>query len=285
MKTFGYLASILLVIVHAAHGAEYTFTKIEVPNALYTIAEGLNDDGDVVGAYAPELFGPEHGFLFLDGQYSEVAVPDAQVTIPFGINRKGVISGIYVPQTAGQSAFILDDGKFILLEVPRADDINKQGHVVGYRSVGRINQQAYFYKKGVFTAIATDADFPGADGSAATGINDHDDIVGYWFSVNVHGFIKKGKTYTTFDVPGADTTALMGINKHGDLVGIYTGGVLPTGVASFVYSNGEFTEINVPDAYETIALGINNHGQVVGYYFAPGIEAAGFVATPVKKKL
>jgi probable HAF family extracellular repeat protein len=278
MKTVLALVLWLFLLLDAAIGAQYNFTDVKVPGARFTIAHGINDLGDVVGHFSLDDFSPIQGFIYSDGQYFDIDIPDAFAVVPFGISRSGVTVGSF-NDGGRQAAFVMDDDKITILDVPRADGVNSRGTVVGYRTVGAINQQAYSWKQGVFTAIATPDDFPGSVGSAATGINDREHVVGYYFfdagdcCHEIHGFIKRGKKVVTFDSPLGATFPL-GINNKGEIVGF-------AGDVSFVFSKGEFTEINVPDACCTSVRGINNKGQIVGYYIKGG-EGIGFIGSPVK---
>jgi len=73
-------------------------------------------------------------------------------------------------------------------------------------------------------------DFPGADYTRATGINDAGQIVGAFYDPHdpgiPHGFLDAGGTFSTIDVPGADYTSAHGINDAGEIVGEFIGGGL-----------------------------------------------------------
>jgi len=100
-----------------------------------------------------------------------------------------------------------------------ANGINDSGQIVGYDYVGN-QAQGFLYSGGNFTTIAV----PGAADTLALGINDSDQIVGIYSTVNggdYQGFIYSNGTYTEFGVPGAYQTMVAGINNHGDLVGTY----------------------------------------------------------------
>ena len=270
----------LLLFFTAAIAAEYTFVDVKVPGVRHTSAFGINDLGDVVGSFTQDESTPPQGFLYSDGEFFNVEIPGGSSVVPFGINRAGVIVGIFDDGSFLGASFVQDDENTTIIEAPSAEGINGKGTVVGWRPVGSINQLAYSWKRGVFTDIVTEVEFPGLVGSVATGINDKDHIVGYYFvdagecCHEIHGFIKRGKKIVTFDSPFG-VTLPAGINNKGEIVGS-AGGV------NFVYSRGEFTEINVPEAACcTSVFGINNKGQIVGTYVKNG-EATGFVGT--KKK-
>jgi uncharacterized membrane protein len=293
------LGSITFLIFSSTHGygAEFSFTEVRFPGAASTIAHGINDDGDVVGIYAPALFEPAKGFTLSANVYKEFSMPDSRMSLPFAINRKDKIVGTYIPEVCPceQGAFLFDGKTFTHIAAVRADAINGVGAVVGYRMAplsghAGFLQLAYVYKNGAITGVAEQPDNPNFAGSAATGINDKGTIVGYWFFENgeaccfeIHGFIKKGKVTKDFDTdfPESNATFPLGINNSGTIVGIdSTGG----GIFSWLYHGGEFSKIEVPGAQSTTVLGINNKGQIVGYSFPgpDGGDPVGFVGTPKK---
>src|SRR5215471_5431262 len=74
------------------------------------------------------------------------------------------------------------------------------------------------------TYIFTPIDVPAVRGLYLSGINNADEIVGYYQddTFAYHGLFYSGGSFTTIDVPGGVTLAL-GINNAGQIVGI--GGV------------------------------------------------------------
>jgi probable HAF family extracellular repeat protein len=114
--------------------------------------------------------------------------------------------------------------------------------------------------------IHSTLDAPGFAGTAANGINDAGQIVGYVVDANGvhHAFLLSGGSYTTFDVPGSTQTYATGINNAGQIVGFYSS---PDGINhGFLLSGGNYTTLDVPGANGTYAEGINSAGQVVGGY-------------------
>ena len=62
----------------------------------------------------------------------------------------------------------------------------------------------------------------GNNGTAATGVNDSGQVVGYYFDASnqAHGFLYSGGAYTTIDI-GAHGTFVTGINDSGQMVGYF----------------------------------------------------------------
>jgi uncharacterized membrane protein len=122
-----------------------------------------------------------------------------------------------------------------------------------------------------FAAIS----FPGAVETEAYGINDAGQIVGGYFSDELHGFLKDGDVYTTIDVPqpGVVATFATGINDAGVIVGWYLDQV--GHFHGFVKEGDTYATFDVPGAMDTMARGIGNSGQIVGSLGAP--PTAGFL--------
>jgi hypothetical protein len=60
-----------------------SIVTIDVPGATSTIVTGINDHGDVVGAYDIR-----HGFLLKDGVFTTIDVPG-------GLNCTGIVGGLF----------------------------------------------------------------------------------------------------------------------------------------------------------------------------------------------
>ena len=70
-------------------------TLIEFPNAVVTVADGINDHGQIVGVYVDQSDNV-HGFFYDRGQYTQFDYPGAVETDLNGINNSGQISGYYL---------------------------------------------------------------------------------------------------------------------------------------------------------------------------------------------
>ena len=82
----------------------------------------------------------------------------------------------------------------------------------------QVQATGYTLTSDTFTFI----DVPGATFTAAFGINDAGQIVGYDATgAEIHGFLYSGGSFTPIDVPGATVTAAYGINASGQIVGDY----------------------------------------------------------------
>ena len=72
----------------------FALSSIDVPGAVRTQAQGINDRGSVVGLYKSSD-GVTHGFLLRDGNFTSIDYPGASYTDARGINAQGEIVGTY----------------------------------------------------------------------------------------------------------------------------------------------------------------------------------------------
>lgn len=112
-------------------------------------------------------------------------------------------------------------------------------------------------------------DAPGGMSTAAYGINDADEIVGFFKDTNkTSGFLLSGGTFTPINVTGDTVTIAYGINNDPQIVGYFNDA---NGTHGFLVNlpnllTGNFTPIDFPFSTATTAYGVNNHGEIVGSY-------------------
>ena len=201
-------------------------------------------------------------------KFVKASVPGATMTEPGGINNKGVSVGLYSNST-GIHGYILQGKKVTTLDDPNAvtgatfgSNLNPDGAitVVGYYTSSKTGGAvAFLYKAGKYT------DIPGPTGavqSFGSAINDTGAVVGYYIDSSgvYHGFLLKGKKYTTLDVPGAAATFATGINTSGKIV-LYWMNSSGT-YESSLYNGKTYKTINVPSASNSYALDLNAAGDV-----------------------
>jgi probable HAF family extracellular repeat protein len=120
-------------------------------------------------------------------------------------------------------------------------------------------------------------DVPGSVRTVALGINNQNDVVGYYLDHQnrIRGFIWKNGTFRAFDFPGALLTVASRINDSGNVVGYFVDGTgYPHG---FAYINGQWQRIDFPGSTDTIAWGINSAGDIVGVYDSTQPITHGFI--------
>jgi probable HAF family extracellular repeat protein len=71
--------SIQLSPLVAAQDVSYSFTTIDYPGAMWTLAYGINTAGQVVGEFY-DAMGMRHGFLKDGATYTPIDVPGASFT-------------------------------------------------------------------------------------------------------------------------------------------------------------------------------------------------------------
>jgi len=274
-----------------AWAGPFTFTRIDVPNSCCTVAQGINNSGQIVGYFVGDDL--PHGFLLSEGTFTTIDYPNSLLTYgAYGINDAGQIVGTFYDGT-GNHGFLLSAGTFTSIDVPNslhsgALGINDAGQIVG-QFEDDFGGHGFLLSEGTFTTI----DVPDADGwTGAYGINNAGQIVGTFADRDpmfLRGFLLSEGTFTTIDAPGVwddptppcifpglprcPTTFLYGINNAGQIVGYSSLG------KAFLLSEGIFTTVDVPSSIDTVASGINDAGKIVGAFGDPYTH--GFLATPV----
>jgi uncharacterized membrane protein len=88
------------------------YTTINFPGASSTLAETVNDSGEIVGVYcmtsgcATTGSSPYIGFLLSKGVFSTITFPDAASTSIYEISNNGVIEGSYLDSAGIWHGFI-----------------------------------------------------------------------------------------------------------------------------------------------------------------------------------
>jgi len=149
--------------------------------------------------------------------------------------------------------------------------INNREEIVGWYGDSEGTTHGFLKIGNAFRTI----DYPNADESACTGINERGAIVGsYGLGTGVHGFVEWNGVFTRIDYPGLNYTEPFGINNQGALVGFYWDGIMTHG---FLYENGSFKTLDVPGALATQAYAINEKGQIAGGYVDSAGDQGGFL--------
>ena len=148
-------------------GVNLSFELVDFPRSPDSTALGLNNRGDIVGFYGPDVplyEGTEQSYLLEGNNFQELIYPGASYTGALGINKSRKIVGWYTNPGDNLHAFL---------------------------------------RKGKTYA---NIDYPNSDNNTASNINDAGIIIGIWFNNaddTVHGFVLTKGGYTTIDVPNA----------------------------------------------------------------------------------
>jgi len=255
---------LLLVLCATAFSQTFQYTSFQVPGSTYTVALGLNSSGEIVGSFVSA--GKQAGFLYSGGNFQTIACPNASFTIAQGVNDRGVIVGWCADQgfiyQNGSYSYLSYPGaaRTGLLGV------NNLGDVVGfYQSLG--SQFGFVYRNGAFKGLGSTRSvnginlsetiaanvcgtschgivkaktktgwvlvqkvyYPGASGTALTGINDNGDLSGDWGPTpdgQNEGFVyfKDTNKFFGFNIQNSPDMEVTGINNSRQIVGFYTVG-------------------------------------------------------------
>ena len=270
----------------AQRSVQYTFTSFQFPGATTTVALGINNHGQIAGAYAIAP-GPRHALLIENGQLTPLdpVVLGRHFSSAFDINERGDVVGSYVDDQFAQHGFLFSNNALTNIDFPGgfatdAFGINDSGVIVGdfFDAVGAVH--GFVLRDGVYTQI----DVPGAVDTQPVKINASGDIVGAWdtdINTRGHGFLltREGE-FIVIDEPnsGPQSTSAIGLNDRGQIVGAYEDAAGTT--HGFLLVGGTFRDIDFPGADRTNCQGITNSGQIVGAYVVGSIRSA-YMATPV----
>lgn len=194
-------------------GYTYNFKTAKIQTITFplkgaaTTAYGINDAGTIVGGYCPNAvvcpqgaFSPaSDGFIDTNGVFTTLNYPGAQDTTAFAINNLGAVVGYYIINNTGPHAFLYENGTFTNIDYPGSNftlalGVNNSGIVAGYFTTTSGALHGFTYSSGTFTQI----DRPNSPGgTAVTGINDLNDLVGVWYPST--GF---GKTFKAIPITG-----------------------------------------------------------------------------------
>jgi uncharacterized membrane protein len=275
---------------------ELKFTSIDFPEGTLTTARGINNHGEIVGAY--RIDPPRHALLIKKSKF----IPLAPTTIlgtnyseATNINDRGDIVGQMLDENGFGHGFLLKDGVLTMLDFPGASEtfalgINDAGIVDGYWDLldadfNTLAVHGFTWKDGAFTQF----DFPGAQATAFFGINARGDLVGVWLpdlSSHIEHALAcpKAAQCFSFDAPvdGTILTQADEINAHAQIVGVYIG--IDDVSHAFLMVGATFTSFDFPGATGTGAYGINSAGQIVGKYFAADGSTHAFWRNPPRRE-
>jgi probable HAF family extracellular repeat protein len=238
------------------------YTQINPPGSIFTLANGIDAGGDVVGSYEDASY-VTHAFLFHNGSYTTVDYPGAQLTYFDGINDLGtqIVGGTessgfqYNVQTQTFSALINYPGS----SYTAATAINSAGIIVGYyadKNGGHETEYGFELVGSTFSSISP----PRATSTQAFGVTESGIVVGNSNRLPNFLFYEGGLAQLT--IPNLPEAQVLGISPLG------SGLVGRAGEAGFLFakSNDKLFTLDYPGADSTYAWGVNDAGAVTGYY-------------------
>jgi probable HAF family extracellular repeat protein len=169
-------------------------TLLQFPGTTFSVANGINNRGEIVGVFQGAGAGPGNGaFLHKAERYLRLQYPGATETSATGINESGQVVGNFV-DAKGTHGFV------------------------------------YLENVGVYSPPLVN---PPATTLFLRAVNDEGQIVGGFLdkSGNEHPFIYVGAELHPVLIPGATSASINGINNRGQIVGNLNG---PAGPQSFI---------------------------------------------------
>lgn len=125
---------------------------------------------------------------------------------------------------------------------------------------------------------------PGAPVTGIIGVNNREDVVGYYLLddlTRLHGYLRtrRGHIVTMPDAAAGEFafTQPTSINGAGMIVGTCGSELEP--IRAFVFQHGEYTYYEHPGAVETWFWGANDHGDISGFWLGAAGDYQGFVRT------
>ncbi len=264
-----------------AQGPPYTFTRVQVTDALQTEPTGINDSGVIAGT-SWSADGTIHAFTYSTAGFKSMDFPTAPYNWGFGINNGGQVVGSYGFTPHGPWFGLITDGSNptsyqYLGQQTDGRAVNTAGHIVGEWDNGAAPERGYVKAGETYIGF----DVPGAQQTYALGINDAGSISGSFLAAdgNVHGFAFTGGQLKQIDALGATQTFVGGMNNANAVVGYTLTGPVTHG---FVMNGSRFRafDVDFPGAFITKPWAINNKGQIVGSYTSATCALCGFIATP-----
>ncbi|MGA2929015.1 MAG: hypothetical protein ABSG43_24110 [Solirubrobacteraceae bacterium] len=209
------------------------------PGSAQTQVTGLNDRGVIVGFWSDSdnasQLNANFGFYKLGGSFHTVNFPSGASSSPpvnqlLGVNNSDIAVGFY-NDAAGAShgyTYNIKRNRFHPVTIAGATSvtaaaINNRGDIAGFDSTGSGILGFLRRAGGSLTTLA----YPGATLTEALGVNDLDEVVGYYETAGslapMHGFTwtPRNGFETVNDPKGIDTTTVNGVNDRGQLVGFY----------------------------------------------------------------
>jgi probable HAF family extracellular repeat protein len=238
-----------------------------------TFGTGINNSGQVVGAWTPAGSTSSHVFLWHGGHLSDLGRPLGAVSARANaINEVGQIAGEYRDENDRVQAFFWWGAYTDLGSLgggqASATAIDDLGRVVGNSQTvegythGFIWQKSWLpWIKSVMTDLSAPQGIAPSVRAVATGINNRGEIIGAWGD---RAYILRNGIFTRLNgyLPSGDTPTA--INARGLVVGNCLHGP-GTRRWACAWDDGVLITLGVPPSgTQSFAQGVNNRGQVVG---------------------
>ena len=270
------------------HGFFYSGSKMTDIGTLggeFSVANGLNDSGQVVGT-SDTNSDEVRGFVWQNGKMTRIGTLGGPFSAATGINNKGEVVGISAASSGQAHAFIWNNGSMrdISAQCPgkqnAASVINDNSDIAGVFTEDGQSIHTFVLSGNKSRPLPT----LGGMYAFPTGIS-KSQVVGYATlrgDEKVHGYAWQSGGIKDLGTLGGDTSLALGVNNNGQIVG---GAETSSGMfRAALWANGKATDLNtlLPSGSGwqlIVAGGINDKGQIAGYGIV-GNTVHAFLMTP-----
>lgn len=233
-----------------------------LPGATITYANGISNDGQIVGVSGNRAFS-HHGSAMND-----LGTLGGQTAYAYGINSSRQIVGFSDLKNGNTHAFLYESGMMKDLGTlggsnSYAFGINEAGAIVGQAQTTSGAYHAFVYQHGGMMDIGSFA----GDNSIAYRINNNGEIVGssYINATDFHAFsYQNGVMKDLGTGPGMVDSEAFGINDAGQIVG-YSETADASQVRGFLYEKGMLDNLGTLGGNASFAADINKRHVIAGY--------------------
>jgi probable HAF family extracellular repeat protein len=267
------LIAIISLLLQAQLFGQYRITELGTLGGTYSVGNGVNNIGQVVGESGTFNDDYVHAFLWEDGTMLDLGTLGGNYSYARAINDSGTITGDAEVSSNVTRAFKYSNSIMSNLGTlggnsSYGNDINNAGEVTG-GSAPDISGVAHAFR---YQGTMSDLGTLGGDYSTGAGMNAAGDVVGQsripGVSNNTRAFKYSNGIMTnigTFD--GVHNSAAEDINDSGWVVGLSVtdNGAGPHGHAC-LWKDSIIIQLEVGALTSSAAEAINNRGEIVGYF-------------------
>ena len=192
-----------------------TFTEYDVPGALSTVVLGINDFGDLTGAFDPDGSGVFQAFIDRGGTITSYSVPGALSTLAYDMNNnKKLTVGYYIDASGVLHGQYRDSDEVLHFPIDPSGSVatvlfglNNKNWVVGrYADSAGVAHGLFFVPPSTFITF----DYPGSTFTSLNGISSQGNICGRYVDASgiAHGFIARASGTPSGNQAGTLVTPL-----------------------------------------------------------------------------
>jgi hypothetical protein len=203
-------------------GTGGTYTAIDYPKSITTVATGIDASGAVAGWYTVGRKALASGYVYSGGAYTRIKYPKSKDTYVEGIDTSGAVAGYYI-KGSHEFGFVESGGAYTEIKFPKSSEtqvaaISPSGALAGDYLLDD-KEYGFMYLGGTYTRLRV----PGSIETNATAINASGVVAGDYESAKEKdlGFVYSDGVYSTINIPGSTAIYVDGINASGEVTGRY----------------------------------------------------------------